>query len=407
MRKFGVLLFALSLPLVLSAQDNMFQTSSLAQKNILNHLDVGVNVGTLGFGIDVAAPIGDYVRVRAGYNYMPRFTINSNFNVETRNGSIKKLIEKVGKIDEKLAEYGIDINDEAFAEYKEMFEKFRNVEAKDYVTMGLKPNIHQFKFLVDVMPFKNNKHWNLTAGFFVGNSTVGDACNLEKETLILEGINLYNSVYAKYPKEGIKGTFLYKPDDPETAKNDPFFKYGMAGFNLGTFADGDRAMMVPGEDNTVRAEMKVNKFRPYLGLGYNTHLSKDKKWNLNVDAGILFLCGKPKIYVDNIYKFDASPLVLNDDNETIGKDIYVSGSGLDIRSFDGGHNWNYYYYGEIVRYYWDGTTEKYIDCCNIQNRVDLVHDLHDIPGKVGNMVNTISKFKVYPNLSVTFSYRLF
>ena len=154
MRKVGVLLFALSLPLVLQAQDNMSQTSSWAQKNILNHLDVGVNVGTLGFGIDVAAPIGDYVRLSAGYNYMPRFTINSNFNVETRNGSIKKLIEKVGKIDEKLAEYGIDINDEAFAEYKEIFEKFRNVEAKDYVTMGLKPNIHQFKFLVDVMPFK-------------------------------------------------------------------------------------------------------------------------------------------------------------------------------------------------------------------------------------------------------------
>ena len=68
MRKVGVLLFALSLPLVLLAQDNMFQTSSLAQKNILNHLDVGVNVGTLGFGIDVEAPIGDSVRLRAGYN---------------------------------------------------------------------------------------------------------------------------------------------------------------------------------------------------------------------------------------------------------------------------------------------------------------------------------------------------
>ena len=48
------------------------------------------------------------------------------------------------------------------------------------------------------------------------------------------------------------------------------------------------------------------------------------------------------------------------------------------------------------------------DPTKLLQHVDLVHDLYNMPnGKVRDMVNTISKFKVYPNLSVTFSYRLF
>ena len=394
------------------AQDKMSLFSRMNQKNILNHMDVGVNVGTVGIGIDVAVPVGDYVRIRAGYNYMPRFNLHSNFPIETRGGSISGLLKKFDNIDEKLKNLPIDINSEAFRDYKLLLDKFRNIEPKDYVSMGMKPNLHQFKFLIDVLPFKNNKHWSFTAGFFVGPSVVGEAFNLEKETLLLEAINAYNSIYAQYPEKGLVTSenskiTLNDPRYPETAKTDPFYKYGLAGFPLGYFADGEKAMMVPGVDNTVRAEMKVSNFRPYLGVGYNTHLSRNKKWKLNVDAGVLFLCGNPKVYVDNVYKFDASPLELNEDNALVGKDTYVKGVGLDIQTFDDGDSWNYFYYGEIVRYSWDGETEKYIDCSNLQNHVDLVNDLHDIPGKVGNMVNTISKFKVYPNLSVTFSYRLF
>ena len=361
--------------------------SKLAQKGILNHLDVGVNVGTLGLGVDVAVPVGDYVRIRAGYNYMPRFSIKSDFNVETRNGSISNLIAKVGKIDDKLAQYGIDINSPGFAEYKEMFDKFRNVEAKDHVTMSLKPNLHQFKFLVDVLPFKNNKHWSFTTGFFVGPSTAGDACNLEKETLILEGINAYNAIYVNYPEQGIKGTWLHEDGK---AKEDPFYRYGVAGFNLGTFADGDKAIMVPDKDNKARAEMTISKIRPYLGIAYNTHLTRDHKWNLNVDAGVLILCGKPKIYADNVYKIDASPIRFDENGK------YLGGIGFDEDDF---------YYGDIVGRI--PGTYKYGPYGELRNNVDLARDLHNIPGKVGDMVNTISKFKVYPNASVTVSYRLF
>ena len=384
MKKFSIFLLMLSMAASMLAQNK----SVLNEKNILNHMDVGVNVGTLGFGIDVAVPVGDYVRIRAGYNYMPRFSINSNFNVETRSGGVGKLIEKVGKIDEKLAEFGIDLNNKAYAEYKEMFDKFSQIEAKDYVTLGMKPTLHQFKFMVDVLPFKN-KHWSFTAGFYAGPAAVADAISLDKESLLLEAINAYNDIYREYPMKGINGTWLHQPGK---AADDPFYKYGMAGFSLGTFKDGDKAMMVPGADNRARGEMRVSKVRPYLGVGYNTHLSKDKRWKLNVDAGVLFLCGAPSVYVDNVYKFDASPLVLDEN------DFYVSGIGVD--SYDK-------YYGEMVRNNWDGVKEKYIDCSDVRNHVDLVRDLQDIPGKAGDIIDVVSKLKVYPNLSVGVSYRIF
>jgi len=302
MKVLGIFLSALSLSAALLAQEKQSFSSLLAQKNILNHMDVGINVGTVGVGIDVAVPIGNYVRIRAGYNYMPRFTIKSDFPIETRNGSIEKYIGKINgvDIDKKIAEFGVDLNEPKFKEWKDMVDQFRDVELRDFVTMGLRPNLHQFKFLVDVLPFKNNKHWSFTAGFFVGSTQVGDAINQESESLLLEAVNAYNDLYKEYLGNGKNFA-----GHGEIAKLTQLFTdNGVAGIPLGYFADGKKAMMVPGADGTIRAEMFIKKVRPYLGFGYNTHLSRNRKWNLNVDAGIMFLCGKPNVYVNNVYAID-------------------------------------------------------------------------------------------------------
>ena len=373
MKKLGIILIAVSLAGSLAAQDLTQdkadgKQSLLAQKHILNHLDLGASIGTTGIGIDLAVPVGDYVRVRAGYSYMPRFTLKPTFTVETTNGNIQKFIDKWNSTDvyAELEKRNIDINN--YPQYKEVLDKFSNVKLDDKVTMGLRPNLHQFKFLVDVMPFKNNKHWSFTAGFFAGPSHVGDADNLESEKQILEGVLAYNDLYIGFCKEE------YPHVD---ALEDLLFKTGFAGFRLGEFEDGDIALMVPTDDAKAHAELEINKVRPYVGFGYNTDLSRNKKWKLSVDAGILFL-GKPRIYVDNIYKIDTS---------VIKPDDYI----YDVV------RWN------DEKFDYDGPEELGL----IHDHVDMVSDLHNIQGKVGNMVNTISKFKVYPNVSVTFSYRLF
>lgn len=358
---------------------------TVTDKNIFNHMDLGVNIGTVGIGIEVAVPVSNYVRIRAGYNYMPRFSLHANFPIETRNGGIGKYLEKIKNVDieKKAAEFGLDLNQPEFRQYKEMADKFSNVERKDNVTMNLKPNMHQFKFLVDVLPFVN-KHWNFTAGFFVGNSDIGDAKNQDKETLLLEAVNAYNQLYINYCQDGIGGNYHDKLDDI-------FYKNGIAGIPLGYFANGNKAMMVPDNDGTVRAEMKITKVRPYVGFGYNTHLSRNKKWNLHVDAGVLFLCGKPKVYVDNVYSIDPNaPAVLYDNT-----------FGMPQNNFDIIHpNLDYDYISG------DESQQMFFVDQPLQH-VDLMNDLHNIPGKVGDLVKTISNFKAYPNVSVTFSYRLY
>lgn len=379
MKKLGLLLSALMLSGAMQAQE------TVTDKNIFNHMDLGVNIGTVGIGIEVAVPVSNYVRIRAGYNYMPRFSLHANFPIETRNGGIGKYLEKIKNVDieKKAAEFGLDLNQPEFRQYKEMADKFSNVERKDNVTMNLKPNMHQFKFLVDVLPFVN-KHWNFTAGFFVGNSDIGDAKNQDKETLLLEAVNAYNQLYINYCQDGIAGNYYDKLDDI-------FYKNGIAGIPLGYFANGNKAMMVPDKDGTVKAEMKITKVRPYVGFGYNTHLSRNKKWNLHVDAGVLFLCGKPKVYVDNVYSIDPNePAVLYDNT-----------FGMPQNNFDIVHpNLDYDYISG------DESQQMFFVDQPLQH-VDLMNDLHNIPGKVGDLVKTISNFKAYPNVSVTFSYRLY
>ena len=51
------------------------------EHNIFQHLDLSVSAGTTGIGIDLASPIGEYFQLRAGFDYMPRFTAKMKFDV--------------------------------------------------------------------------------------------------------------------------------------------------------------------------------------------------------------------------------------------------------------------------------------------------------------------------------------
>ncbi len=57
-------------------------TSASSDKNILNHLAVGVNIGTPGIGIDVSAPLTRYVAVRGGVNLCPVIKWSDSFYFE-------------------------------------------------------------------------------------------------------------------------------------------------------------------------------------------------------------------------------------------------------------------------------------------------------------------------------------
>ena len=177
MKAFGAFAIALSLSAAMSAQEGSQSfTSVLARKNILNHMDVGVNVGTMGVGVDVAVPVGDYVRVRAGYHYMPRFTINSDFPVETRSGSLsqsdlKRYMGKMSEVTTILEQNGINLDN--YSREKSLIDKFSGVELKDKVSMGMRPSMHQSKLLVDGCfwsGYHMSKCYLLAGNIFLNNS---------------------------------------------------------------------------------------------------------------------------------------------------------------------------------------------------------------------------------------------
>ncbi len=326
-------------------------------QDILNHMDLGLNIAATGIGADIAMPVGDYVRVRTGFTYMPRFKMKSNFGVEVT---------------------GLNIDEDQMRRMKDMMRNFTGVEMQDNVDIIMKPTWGSFKFLVDVMPFKNNKHWNLTVGFFAGPSRIGKAVNSEEATPTLVAVNTYNTMYGRACKG--EDLFVYEKADGTFASGgipqdlvDKLVGFGMMGMPLGTFADGEKAMMVPDKNYVAKAEMHVNKFRPYVGLGYTTNLSHNGEYRLAVDAGVMFWGGHPSVYVDNVYRL-----------KTVEQDA------------------DYYYYDTVWMRQDDYT---YVDV--VPQRIDITRDVENIRGKVGDMVKMAKHFKCYPMLSVTFSKRLF
>jgi hypothetical protein len=81
----------------------------------------------------------------------------------------------------------------------------------------------------------------------------------------------------------ISGAILHEKGDIRYAKGDLIHKAG------------DPYQMLPDEDNMVKVTAKTNSFRPYLGMGYETSLTKDKRTSISVNAGILLWGGSPEI----------------------------------------------------------------------------------------------------------------
>ena len=327
----------------------LFISLGVSAQDYFNHMDLGLSISSTGIGADISMPVGDYVRLRTGFTYMPRFTFNSNFNVNFMG----------------------QVSDDKLRRMKDMMTYFTGEPMKDNIDMQMRPSWAQFKFLVDIMPFKNNKHWNVTLGFYAGPSTIGEALNDPSGNTTLSGVRMYNSMYIKDCKG--EPMIQYERSDGTISRFDlqimdgRLEEMGMMGAHMGYFPDGSKAVMVPNGDNQAKAEMTICKIRPYVGFGYTTALSRDHRFNMAIDAGVMFMGGSPHVYVDNVYHVSK-----DDDYDMI---------------------------------YWDDEAGKWQD--KPAERIDLTRDVTDIPGKVGDMVSTIKKFKCWPVLSITFTHRLF
>lgn len=338
----------------------MPQTSTFGY---FNHLDLGINAGTTGVGIDLSAPVGSYVRMRAGFNYMPRVEVTSNFGVQIGDEVYQKTYDPVtGERTDKLGKM------------MNYMYNMTGMRIKDNVDVDIKPTFYNTKVLVDVYPLRD-KRWHLTTGFYWGSKEIGRAVNSVEDAQTVTGVSMYNYIYDKVidGNPNIFGDLISITPDMLDQISPMFKNAGRMGMAVGRYRNdiygqvpkldewgfpmyddddnpiyeeaivhkkGSLYMMTPDpEKGTVKCFAKAKPFKPYLGAGYSGPISKDGLWNLDIDAGVLFWGGAPQIYTH------------------------------------------------------DGTC--------------FGRDIDTIEGKVGQYVDFISKFKVYPVIELRISRRLF
>ena len=286
--------------------------SWMKQNQIFQNLDLSVTAGTTGIGIDVASKIGNYVQLRAGYEFMPRFSKSIYFPVEVGGQAAKLYDENGNRIESR------------FDRLSKILTEVTGFQVDDEVEMVGKPTLNNFKFLVDVFPFKENKHWHFTAGFYWGPSQFAYAENSVTAATSLISVGMYNSMYY----HAIYDLPIYEGASPITEEmRNKFLSYGRMGFPIGEFTHdiygyfketeyddyghiiheageyglihqkGETYNMEPGSDGMVKVRAKSNSFKPYLGFGYGGRLLKNRDdWKVSFDAGAMFWGGTPDLY---------------------------------------------------------------------------------------------------------------
>ena len=134
------------------------------EMGIFNHLSAGVEVGTTGFGVEVASPLTRFVTVRTGFTMMPSFSYSTDIDYESSNNKDR--------------------------------------------TVDLKAKLHMtdWKLLADIYPIPGTS-FHLTGGFYIGKSKLATAQN---ETPLSIGVG---PGYDLEPGEGLEiGDYLVTPD---------------------------------------------------------------------------------------------------------------------------------------------------------------------------------------------------
>lgn len=250
--------------------------------DVATNLDIAVTVGTGGLGLEVATPVTRWARLRTGVEWVPNIKVPMNFDLTT---------------------FGTDgLPSDNFSSVQELVYEMTGLEMDNKVKMISKPNICNFKLLVDVFPFQNNKHWHFTAGFYLGSDVLATSRNDRDEMPTLVGLNVYNRTYKYFT--GLTESEIYDVYlgadtymSPEEVRNlqERLRRYGRLGIHIGDYKNGTPYYMEPDSDGSVSAKAFINRFKPYLGFGYSGSLDAEKRWNIGVEAGAMFWGGTPDI----------------------------------------------------------------------------------------------------------------
>jgi hypothetical protein len=137
-------------------------TASAQDKYLFNHVALGAEVGTTGWGFEVAAPCTHFVTFRTGCTFMPHFSYSGNV-------------------------------------------KYKSHGSREEVKVKGKLYMNDWKLLADIYP-SSHISFHFTAGFYLGTSEVVKAENTGE----IKGLD---------PGEGLEiGDVFVRPDDNGLAR---------------------------------------------------------------------------------------------------------------------------------------------------------------------------------------------
>lgn len=257
-------------------------------------------------GVEGAFRLKPMWRLRAGFDWTPPVKVPMHFSIGTfKDGAI---------------------NSGNFDRLQELMYKMTGVEVDQTVDMRGKPQMYNFKFLVDFYPWAD-KGWRVTAGVFAGNHHVASAINTMEEMPSLLAVAMYNRMYEAVMDPSFEDTQIidgvYIDPDVIAQLREKFEAHGKMGIMVGDFkSDGKPYIMYPDKDGMVKANGYVNRVKPYLGIGYDSRLRHGaSRWTLGFDAGVLFWGGSPDIYTSSWTTVDGKLQMVDQDGVNLTKDV--------------------------------------------------------------------------------------
>lgn len=282
---------------------------TLESSSAFAHMEVGGVVGSTGLGLDIAVPLSNNFKLRAGFSAMPNISNVASYSMTAAGGSSK-----------------IDINHRVENLVGYLRDFVNNDQVDKYVDMSRKVGFYNAKAILDWYPFKK-KNWHFSAGLYVGSSHIGEMCNTQEEAPTMLAMLLYNDMYEQirdldeyeYPTFSL-GKFSFEMD-PITGKyiKRAFKEYGRVAVQLGTSSEGNAFYVTPDVNGVLKADVETNVFKPYIGFGYNKHVGKEKRWNVGFDAGVMFW-GTPHVYCDG-FTLDSDDNIENRERVCLVHDV--------------------------------------------------------------------------------------
>jgi len=210
--------------------------------NKFNHLSVSANIGTMGLGVEVGTTICPIVAVRAGFEMMPRVSVDKTMNFDRPSDWFNYA---------PIVRHAYLPNDDFSADVR------------------LRLNAVNGKLLFDIYPGKESP-FHFTVGTYIGNTTFA---TVKARGEVLRGVEEFNNdIDNQIPGLGKE-------------------KILVDGYELGI------------DQGRVRASLKTWAFKPYVGIGIGRTVPRTRV-GVKFEFGAIFW-GTPKLH-DEIRGIDVT-----------------------------------------------------------------------------------------------------